>query len=242
MIEVLESSRDDVLEVRITAPVSDRDYTEVLMPAIDAGIARADQLRLLCILEAGASDFTLGALWDDARMGLARWRGFERIAVVSKAAGVARTIRTLSILMPCPVAVFDPGEEDDARRWLTESLGAIHQTDLGDGVLHVALVGKVDADDYEEETRDLNAFIRANDTFRLLLDLREFDGWQGLAGVKDHFKLVRSHVADLDRVAIVGTRAWQKFVVRIGQRLLGKEARYFPADAFDDAKAWVSKG
>lgn len=241
MIEIRESSREDVLEVHITPPVSDRDYTEVLMPAIDAGIARADSLRLLCILEAGATDFTLGALWDDARMGLSRWRGFERIAVVSKATGVARTIRTLSVIMPCPVAVFDPGEEEEARRWLTESLGSIRQTDLGGGALHVALVGKVDGDDHEEETRELNSFVRTHDKFRLLLDLREFDGWQGLAGVKDHFKLVRAHASELDRVAIVGTRGWQRVVVQIAQRLLGKEARYFPADAFDDAKAWVTR-
>lgn len=241
MIDVKESNRPDILEVRMTGPVTDSDYENVLMPAIDRAIAESEHVRLLLIAEVGLNDFTLGAMWDDARLGLRNWRGFERVAYVTSNKSMARTIRAFSLAMPCPVHIFEPSEEDAARRWLTESLGAIHQTDLGDGVLHVQLMGKVEAKVYEEEVRDLDAFIRRNERFRLLLDIREFDGWQGLGAMAEHFRLVRDHIDSVDKAAIVGAAGWQKAVAGIGRRVIGREARYFDADNFEAAKAWIKE-
>lgn len=239
MIEVKQTGRDDLLEVRISAPVTDADYRDVLIPAMDEAIARADNVRLLAVLDAGVSDFTLGAMWDDARMGLKHWRGFDRIALVTGSTGLARTARVFSVFMPCPVATFGPHDVDAARRWLTESLGAIHQTDLGDGVLHVQLLGKVDGDAYDSESQDLGDFIRRNERFRLLLDIRDFDGWQGLGAVAGHFRLVRAHAAQLDRAAIVGDAGWHRMAVAVGKRILGKEARYFEAGELAAARDWL---
>ncbi|MEQ6249170.1 STAS/SEC14 domain-containing protein [Sulfitobacter sp. HNIBRBA3233] len=240
MIDVKTAVQDDLLEIHMTGPVTDNDYSDVLIPALDAALARVDKVRMLVVLDADLSDFTMGALWDDARLGLSRWNGFDRVAIVTAKEGIARLIRGFSIFMPCPVSVFAKGAEDDARRWLSESLGAIHQTDLGGGVLHIALLGKIDADVYEAETEDLNAFIRANDRFRLLLDIRQFDGWQGLTALAAHFRLVRDHAGQLDRAAIVGNARWKGMVVQVVKRLIGKEARYFGGNDFAAAKAWIT--
>lgn len=238
MIEIIKAESDQ-LEISMTAPVTDADYTKVLAPAIDAAIERADRVRVLILLEAGMSDFTFGAMLDDARLGLKHWSGFDRIAVVTDQKGLGRTIRAFSLLYPCPVMVFPKAEVDDARRWLRESLGAIHQTDLGDGVLHLALHGKIDASVYAEEVQDLDAFIRRSERFRLLLDIRDFDGWQGLGAVLEHLKLVRGHVPLVDRVAIVGDGGWKKLAAEMGRRLIGAEARSFDAEEFDAAQAWL---
>ncbi len=242
MIEIQSNDAGDMLEVHMRAPVTDGDFNSVLMPALDEAIAACDRVRLLVVLEAGLKDFTFGAMMDDARSGLKHWRGFDRIAVVTEAGGARGTIRAFSVFMPCPVMVFNPDEMDDARRWLRESLGSIHQTDLGGGVLHVQLLGQLDSAVYEEETRDLDAFIRRNDRFRLLLDIREFDGWQGLGGVAEHLKLVRDHAGELDRAAIVGDAGWQRMAAKVGSRILGADAKYFPAEEFEAAKAWLAEG
>lgn len=242
MIEIKQTERDDILEVHATAPVTDADYRDVLIPAIDEAIARSDNVRLLMVLDARISDFTLGALWDDARLGLKHWRGFDRVAVATGSQGLARAIRAIAVFLPCPVAIFGPDERDAARRWLTQSLGAVHQTDLGDGVLHIRLLGKLDQAEYAEESADLSAFIRRNDRFRLLLDIRDFDGWQGLGAVAEHFRLVRDHAAHLDKAAIVGDAGWQKAAVAVGRRVLGKEARYFKASDLAEAKDWLKTG
>lgn len=240
MIDVKSRTQEGLLEVHMTAPITDKDYADVLIPAIDAALAEGEKLRMLVVMNADLTDFTMGALWDDAKLGIGNWRGFERVAIVTANKAMTRLVRAFSILMPCPVAVFGKWHENEARLWLFESLGAIHQTDLGAGALHVELLGKIDADVYASETEDLNAFIRKNDRFRLLLDIRRFDGWQGLSAMASHFKLVRDHVGQLDRAAVVGESKWEAMVVQVVKRLVGKEARYFDKNEFDAAKAWIT--
>ena len=242
MIEQRDTGHEDLLEFRMSGAVTDEDYKSVLVPAIDKAIEQSDRIRVLIVLESDLKDFTLGAMMDDARMGLKHWRGFDRVAVVTGSAGMRRTIKAFWVFMPCPVKVFAPDEIDEARRWLVESLGAIHQTDLGGGVLHLQLRGQLDGAVYAEETGDLDAFIRRNDRFRLLLDIREFDGWQGLGAIGDHLRLVRDHAGLVDRAAIVGDAGWQRMAAEVGKRVLKGEVQYFPAEQMDAAKAWLAEG
>jgi len=239
MIEVTQGSQENVLEVHMSAPITDADYSDVLMPAFDMALAQNEKLRMFVVLDAGLTDFSLGALWDDTKLGVGHWGGFERIAIVTANTAMARMVRGFAFMMPCPVAFFDAGDKNEARLWLFESLGAIHQKDLGGGILHVELLGKVGEEVYAAETEDLNAFIRKNDRFRLLLDIRRFDGWQGLGAIGAHFQMVRNHVGQLDKVAIVGTAKWEAAVVQVVKRLIGKEARYFSGNDLVAAIAWI---
>lgn len=240
MITVEHTGEHNILEIRMTPPVTDRDYTETLIPAIDAAIAQGDRVRLLAVVEAGFSDFTLGAMLQDARTGLKHWRGFDRAALVTDNAALRAAAAAFAVFMPCPVGRFALSELEDARRWLRESLGTIHQEDLGDGILHVSLRGKVDSAAYENDLEDLNRFMAGHDKVRLLIDLRDFDGWQGLGALRDHFELVRGHAPRVERAAVVGNAGWQEMAVGIGRRAFGIEARHFGAEAFDAAKVWLA--
>lgn len=240
MIEIEHTGEHGILEIRMTPPVTDKDYTETLIPAIDAAIAKADRVRILAIIEAGFSDFTLGAMLQDARTGFKHWRGFDRAAVVTDNSAMKTTIGALSVFMPCPVARFPMSELEDARRWLRESLGTIQQEEIGDGILHVSLRGKLDSAAYENDIEDLNRYMAQHDKVRLLIDLRDFDGWQGMGGLRDHFDLVRGHARHVERAAVVGDAGWQDMAVGIGKRAFGLDARYFDGDEFDAAKAWLA--
>ncbi|SFA99928.1 SpoIIAA-like [Poseidonocella pacifica] len=242
MIEEKTGAHGDILELRISGTVTERDYTEVLIPALEARIAEHKRVRLLVRFDSNVSDFTLGALFEDSRMGLKHWRGFDRVAVVAEPNWITKAIRAFAVIMPCPVMIFPLAEEDEARRWLSESLGAIHQTDLGDGALHLQLLGKLDSAVYEEEGRDLDAFIARNGRIRLLLDLREFDGWQGLGAIAEHLSLVREHRRAPERVAIVGRNTFTRLAEGVGRHFLDAEVRYFDAAAFEEAKAWIKGG
>lgn len=237
MIEITELGGPGRYRLHLSGKIRDYDYEEILIPALDRAIEEHDHIRALVVLDDDV-DFSMEALLDDAEFGLRHWHGFERIAVVGGPKWIARTVRGLSVLMPCPVATF--GNEDEARRWLTLSLGAVHQTDLGNGALHVALLGKLDPSAFAGEAEDMNAFIRRNDRFRLLVDLREFDGWQGLGALWQHLGIVRDHYRLLDRVAVVGESRWHRLALSGLGRLSGAEARYFDRDAFDDARTWVT--
>jgi hypothetical protein len=112
-------------------------------------------------------------------------------------------------MMPCAVQTFGPDQAGDARRRLREALGTIHHTDLG-GVPHLALKGRLDPAAYAEEEQDLEAFLDRADAPRVLLDVREFEGWQSPSALTRHLALVHRHDAASDK--------WQFRATEFGRR------------------------
>lgn len=74
----------------------------------------------------------------DTVLGLRHWKGFERIAVVTDVTGLRTVVRAMGVAMPCPILLFDAHDQEEARRWLSESLGGIQLESRG-GVIRVRL-------------------------------------------------------------------------------------------------------
>ena len=241
MIEAIENGGPEFLEVRMAPEITEAEYKDILLPAIDRAIEQADRVRLLLQLEAGFGDFTAGAMVQDARLGFKHWRGFDRCAMVTDDAGMRRMFGLFSAFMPCPVALFATSEVEDARRWLRESLGSIQIDSLGSNTVCVRLRGKLDGNMYEGKSDDLDNLMAPMDGVGLVIDLRDFDGWQGLGALKDHFSLAHQHVAQIRRAAIVGDAGWQAMAAQFGKHVVGLDAKHFDAAAFDAAVTWVSE-
>lgn len=238
MIEILDTDTVGQIEMRMGGTITATDYDNVLTPAIELALVSVDAIRLLVLIDEDTS-FEIGAAWSDMKLGLSYWRGFDRVAVCAGSGWVASMIQAFAAVLPCPVQVFDPDKADVARRWLRESLGAIHLRDLGGSAFRIDLIGQVSPEDYALAKDDLDAKLRELDGFRLLIDLREFDGWQGLSAMVSHFALARGHVDLLNKAAIVGDKAWQKMAQRIGSRLISAETRFFDAAQFEQAESWL---
>ena len=111
---------------------------------------------------------------------------------------------------------------------------------FGDGILHLGLRGKLDGEAYANDLEDLNRYMAKHEKMRLLIDLRDFDGWQGLGAIGEHLKLVRNHAGLVDRAAIVGDAGWQRMAAEVGKRVLSGEVRYFPGAEIEAAKSWLA--
>jgi len=241
MIETQGPQPGGVMEIRFTGTITGRDYDEVLIPALEAAIEKSDKLRLLCLFDADFEAFELEAAWDDAKIGLRHWNVFERVAVVADTPWIRQTIRAAGFMVNCPVQLFDVEQADDGRRWLRESLGSIHlEFDDATRLLAVTLLGKLEPSAYAGVSDEIDGFMAPHDDVRLLLDLREFDGWQGLHALGEHLTLVRDHRHIPKRVALVGHAAWQKLAVRVVARFVNAEGRFFDRDV-DAAKAWLTR-
>lgn len=238
MIETQFDSTTGLMTISMSGEITAEEYRDILVPAIDAATEDGGRIKMLAILPDGISGFSAGAAWEDSKLGMKHWRGFDRIAMVANSGVMTGALRLFGSLMPCPVMTFEVGQEDEARRWLEESLGSIHQTDLGAGILHLQLLGQLDRGDYEGEGADLDAFIRANDRFRLILDLREFDGWQGIGGISEHLKTLTGRAALVEKVAVVADARWQKMAAGIGRHVLKAEVQVF--ESLDAAKEWIA--
>ena len=118
MIEPMQGLPDHVVAIAASGEVSARDYETVLVPAVEAALARHEKIRLLYQLGGDFTGFTAGAMWDDMKVGLDHFTKWERIAVVTDLRWVANATRMFRFAMPCPVRVFANAELAEARRWI----------------------------------------------------------------------------------------------------------------------------
>ena len=229
-----------ILEFTLGGKVRGRDYEEVLVPAIEAALERHPRLRMLAVFDESFEGYDLGAAWDDAKLGIRHWNVWERIAVATDTRWLRDTVGAAGFLVSCPIRTFDLDEVDDARRWLRESLGSIHlEFDDDANRLTIRLLGKLEPSAYEGVDEELDGWMAGRTGIRLLLDLREFDGWQGLGALGEHLGVVRNHRRVPERIAVVGDESWQKFGVTVLGNLFPGEVRYFDEDDYAGAEAWL---
>ncbi len=238
MIEVQPTTTAGQMEIRISGHLAQDDYDKVITPALEKAFSQDEHVRIL-VVAADLSGVDMGAVWSDTKMGLAHWHGFDRIAVATDTTWMRVGTRALAPIMPCPVRVFALDELDDARRWLRESLGTIHVTKLAPGALQLELLGRLDPAAYTRAQELIAADVKPGDTFRLLLDLRQFDGWQGLSALAAHLRTATAHVGQAQRIALLGNKSWQHMAERVGHLLLSADVQFFDNNQPDAAKAWL---
>ena len=239
MIEEIAGLPEGTLGFKISGNVTGGDYDSVLAPAIDEAIEKFDRIRLLAQVGPDFKGYSLDAIWDDTKLGLRHWNGFERVAVVTDVGWIQMGVKAMAFMMQCPVQLFSIGELDDAKRWLSESLGSIHIHSEGD-VVTARLLGKLDPSAYDGINDEIDNIMSRAEHVRLVLDLREFDGWSGLSALGDHLSLVREHYRVPERIAIVGDKAWQKMAGKIMARFVNAQTKFFDAGDYDGAVAWVA--
>ncbi len=121
MLKLIEDLPDGVVGVEAHGKVTAEDYENVLVPAVEA--ARKDgKVRLLYVFGDDFPDYSAGAAWEDAKLGIGHLRSWERIAVVSDEDWLRRAIGGLGWLMPGEIKVFETDDLDDAREWVASLL------------------------------------------------------------------------------------------------------------------------
>jgi hypothetical protein len=239
MIVIERQTPDGYLELAVDGRVTEADYNDVVIPAIENGLRDSDRLRILVVVRSGFEGYSAGAAWADTKLGMSHWRGFERAAVATDNTFVANLVRIFGALMPCPVRVFPLAEADTARRWLEESLGTIHIHEGPGTLMRAELIGTLDRAAYDRAEDRIDGFIEAHRRIRLIVDLRKFDGWQGLGALGEHLSLVREHRHAPEKVAVIGQSGWRSMGQRVFGRMLRAETRFFDGDDFEAAEAWV---
>jgi hypothetical protein len=117
VIEVLENLPENVFGVEAIGTVTDDDYEQVLVPAIERQRDTQGKIRFVYVLGERFDGWTLGALWDDAKLGMKDVRTWERIALVTDKEWLHHTVKALGWMVPGDVRVFGVAELDDAVAW-----------------------------------------------------------------------------------------------------------------------------
>ncbi|HEY3486140.1 MAG TPA: STAS/SEC14 domain-containing protein [Ilumatobacteraceae bacterium] len=120
MMRLLPDLPDVVIGIEATGEVDDDDYDDVLRPAIEDRLSRHDKVRLLYVLGEEFEGYDDDALWEDAKLGARFFTSFDRIAVVTDATWVRRSVKFLGWMIPGEVKHFPLGERDAATTWITD--------------------------------------------------------------------------------------------------------------------------
>ncbi|WP_319585065.1 STAS/SEC14 domain-containing protein [uncultured Pseudodesulfovibrio sp.] len=117
MITIMEQSSDRMLAVRATGKLTDLDYSDIWIPALEKIIAEYGRADALLFMEPDFQGWEPRALWDDARFGLAHRKEFRKLAVVGGPAWVRWGVKLGELLMDCEVKLYPTEKLDQALEW-----------------------------------------------------------------------------------------------------------------------------
>ena len=107
---------------RATGKVTEADFVKVVIPAVNELVARTNELNYLMVIDTDLNNFTIGAWWQDALMGLKKITKWRRAAIVSGSEGIRRFTDIFSAIVPGEFKGFDPTELETAIYWVSEKI------------------------------------------------------------------------------------------------------------------------
>jgi hypothetical protein len=105
-------------------------------------------------------------------------------------------------------------------------------------LVEVKVSGKLKEPDYQAFAPKIDDFIKHNGKVRILFDMRDFHGWT-LFGALEDLRFGVKHRKDVERVALVGEKSWQKWSTPLCRLFTRADVHYFDRGHEADAHEWV---
>ena len=110
---------------------------------------------------------------------------------------------------------------------------------LADKVLEVKASGKLSAGDYEAFEPTVDELIEAVGKIKILFLMSDFHGWE-LGAVWEDIKFATRHCRDIEKIAMVGDKTWEKWMSTICKPFTMSSVKYFDAGEQEAARQWLS--
>jgi hypothetical protein len=105
-------------------------------------------------------------------------------------------------------------------------------------VLEVRVVGKLTKEAYETFVPAVDAQIKQYGKLRILFVMQDFHGWTAGALWED-LKFDVTHWKDIERLAVVGDKKWEKGMAAFCKPFTKAEIRYFDLAQLEQAREWL---
>lgn len=116
---------------------------------------------------------------------------------------------------------------------------SLQTTQSTDGrVVEIHVDGKLTGAMYEQFVPLVDDAIKQHGKARLLFHMEDFHGWDASAMWQDT-KFGVTHFIQLDRIAMVGDKAWEKWMATLSKPFTMAKVKYFDATQLDAARAWL---
>jgi len=105
-------------------------------------------------------------------------------------------------------------------------------------VLGFKMTGKLHDEDYKRFVPEIDAVLGEHEKIRLLAWFDDFHGWD-LHALWDDIVFDATHCAKIDRVALVGDRAWEKWMAKVCKPFTRATVNYFDVGDIESAWEWI---
>lgn len=119
VIALIEGLPPGTLGFRAHGQVTAADYENTIVPDVEAAFALNRKLRLLYVTADDFTGFDPGAMWDDAKLGMRHFSGWDRVALVTDVHWLRGTAMAFSFAIPAQFRLFHGREIEEATRWIT---------------------------------------------------------------------------------------------------------------------------
>jgi hypothetical protein len=100
MITHLEHLPDTMVGFVATGEVNETDFNNVVMPKVKETIERTGKLNYMLVLDTSIKNFSMGAWFKDAIMGIKHISKWNRAAIITDVEGIKTFTEIFSVLMP----------------------------------------------------------------------------------------------------------------------------------------------
>lgn len=116
---------------------------------------------------------------------------------------------------------------------------SIQLTENNEGkVLTVQVSGKLTHADYQHFVPEFERLAKIHGKIRVLFEMVDFHGWE-IAAMWDDMKFESKHFADIERLAMVGDKAWEKGMALFCKPFTTAKIKYFDSSARVAACEWL---
>src|SRR5580765_2962465 len=105
--------------------------------------------------------------------------------------------------------------------------------------LEIQISGKLAHADYQQFVPVFERILKEKGKLRVLFEMIDFHGWDGSA-VWDDIKFDVKHFSDLEKVAMVGDKKWEKGMSFFCKPFTAAKVRYFDRSEIEQARTWLS--
>lgn len=106
-------------------------------------------------------------------------------------------------------------------------------------LLEVKASGKLSTEDYATLEPGVENLIADSGKIKILFVMRDFHGWE-IGAVWEDIKFATKHFRDIEKIAMVGEKAWEKWMATICKPFTMSSIKYFDAGEEDSARQWLS--
>lgn len=119
MITQIQNLPANMVGFKATNEITEEDFTDRVMPEVKELVAKTDTLNYMLVLDTSVKDFTAGAWFKDAVMGIKHLTKWNRAAIVSDSKGVKTFTDVFSVLAPGEFKVFEHKDQQRAIDWVS---------------------------------------------------------------------------------------------------------------------------